>query len=73
MKRQDQDQEQGSSKAERGGDTSRSSSQGRKASSGGEIKHNRKGNPQLDDDTKAPVSDKHREEKKDESFPDSMA
>ena len=71
MKREDQ--QPGNSKEERGGDTSRSSSQGRKESSGGQINENKRGNPQIDDDTKAPVSDKHREEKKNESFPDSMA
>ncbi|MBC7948888.1 MAG: hypothetical protein H7Y42_13445 [Chitinophagaceae bacterium] len=43
-----------SSKAQRGGDTSRSSSQGRKASSGGSA--TRRGNPQIDEATKAPTA-----------------
>lgn len=45
--------ESGNSKQERGGDTSRSSSQGRKLSSGGDL--NKKGNPQQDEGTHSPV------------------
>ena len=44
----------GDSKAARGGDTSRSSSQGRKLSSGGD--KNKKGDPEMDDATKSPKS-----------------
>lgn len=39
------------SKAARGGDTSRSSSQGRKTASGGNL--NKRGNPQIDEQTKS--------------------
>jgi hypothetical protein len=42
----------GKTKAARGGDTSRSSSQGRKLSSGG--KSPRRGNPEIDDQTHSP-------------------
>ena len=49
-------QNPGNTKAARGGDTSRSSSQGRKSSSGGEIKRVRKGNPELDENTKSEVT-----------------
>ena len=47
----------GNTKAARGGDTSRSSSQGRKQSSGGQVKNTRKGNPQIDTNSKAEVSE----------------
>ena len=43
------------SKAARIGDTGRTSSQGRKLSTGGEI--NKKGNPELDENTKSPKAD----------------
>ena len=46
--------QQAGNKLQRGGDTSRSSSQGRKLSSGGKISTDRKGNPEMDDDTKSP-------------------
>ena len=48
-------------KAARGGDTSRSSSQGRKSSSGGEIKRARKGNPEIDENSKSEVSEQNNE------------
>jgi len=44
----------GNTKAERGGDTSRSSSQGRKLSSGG--RPGKKGNPEIDETTHNPVA-----------------
>ena len=46
-------------KEARGGDTSRSSSQGRKKSGGGHAKVSRRGNPQIDEDTKSEVSEQH--------------
>jgi hypothetical protein len=48
------------SKAERGGDTSRTSSQGRKQSSGGALK--KRGNPEMDEVTHSPKAgqDKQR-------------
>src|SRR5688572_16092022 len=51
----------GNSKAERGGDTTRSSSQGRKLSSGGNT--NKKGNPEVDDATHSPVAGKGKEKR----------
>ena len=45
-------EQSGTSKAARGGDTSRSSSQGRKLSSGGHA--DRKGDPEMDDATHSP-------------------
>jgi hypothetical protein len=42
----------GNSKAERGGDTTRTSSQGRKQGSGGVI--GKRGNPEIDDATHSP-------------------
>lgn len=54
------------SKAERGGDTSRTSSQGRKLSSGGEIQNDRKGDPEIDDDSKVPVTEKNKNDDKNE-------
>ena len=47
-------QPNGESKAERGGDTSRSSSQGRKVSSGRNAK--KRGNPQINEETHNPKS-----------------
>jgi hypothetical protein len=50
--------QKGSTKQERGGDTTRSSSQGRKLSSGGDIGRKQKGNPEQDETTKSPKAEK---------------
>ena len=64
--------DKGNTKEERGGDTSRSSSQGRKLTSGG--KQGKRGNPQMNEATHSPVRDEkaaakeeNREEKKEGS------
>lgn len=56
-------QKKGNSKEERGGDTSRSSSQGRKASSGGKIQKARRGNPEINEETKTSVKEENRNNK----------
>jgi hypothetical protein len=51
----------GRSKTERGGDTSRSSSQGRKEASGGRT--GKRGNPEIDDDTHSPKAGRKKEKR----------
>lgn len=43
---------------------SRTSNQGQKLSSGGQIDDSRRGNPEIDEDSKVPVSDLNKKEKK---------
>ena len=43
---------------QRKGDTSRTSNQGRKQASGGDVSNNKRGNPEIDEDTKNVKSDK---------------
>ena len=58
-KNKDQKQEQ---QQQRPGDTSRTSNQGRKESSGGgDLRDDKRGDKQLDPDSKAPVSDKKQD------------
>jgi hypothetical protein len=51
----------GASKAERGGDTSRTSNQGRKEASGG--RKGARGNPEIDEATHSPKSGQNKERK----------
>jgi hypothetical protein len=50
-------------KQARGGDTSRTSSQGRKLSSGGEIDQVKKGSPEKDENSKAEIAEQNSSER----------
>jgi len=54
-----QKEQTGRTKQSRGGDTGRTSSQGRKLASGG-IRNNKKGSPDINEDTKNPVKEENK-------------
>lgn len=56
-------QKKGNTKAKRGGDTTRSSSQGRKLSTGGDVQQVKRGDPETNDDTKNTVKEENSRNK----------